>query len=92
MFNAFGLAERLLREAYWVNETSFWRPGATDRSSIVRSGRVQDVADGLSEYPHVIVNQARMQDFLLERMRNSPSRLFPDYGLEADLFTAVPRG
>ncbi|UPO78126.1 FAD-binding monooxygenase [Arthrobacter sp. Helios] len=83
MFNAFGLAERLLREAYWVNETSFWRPGAADRSAIIRSGRVQDVADGLSEYPHVIVNQARMQDFLLERMRNSPSRLEPDYGLEA---------
>lgn len=83
MFNAFGLAERLVREAYWVNETSFWRPDPADRASIIRSGRVQDVADGLSEYPHVIVNQARMQDFLLERMLHSPSRLVPDYGVEA---------
>src|SRR5215218_130702 len=26
MFEAFGLAHGLVREAYWVNETSFWRP------------------------------------------------------------------
>ena len=82
MFNAFGLAERLVREAYWVNETVFWKPDEKDPGTIVRSGRVQDVADGLSEYPHVIVNQARMQEYLLEYMRHSPSRLEPAYGLE----------
>ena len=53
MFNAFGLAEKLLREAYWVNETSFWRPKADDRQRIERTGRVQDTEDGLSEFPHV---------------------------------------
>ncbi|WP_411733128.1 FAD-dependent monooxygenase [Paeniglutamicibacter sp.] len=79
MFNGFGLAEALMREAYWVNETTFWGP-AVDK--IARTGRIQDVADGLSEYPHVIVNQARMQDMLFEHMANSPSRLVPDYGLE----------
>ncbi|MCG2624485.1 FAD-binding monooxygenase, partial [Arthrobacter sp. I2-34] len=82
MFNAFGLAEKLVREAYWVNETSFWGPGGSDRSAIVRTGRMQDVEDGLSEFPHVIVNQARMQDYLLGHMRQSPSRLELDYGLE----------
>src|SRR5260370_36346309 len=61
MFNAFGLAERLLREAYWVNETVFWRPDAADRDAIKRTGRVQDTETGLSEFPHVIVNQARIQ-------------------------------
>ena len=80
MFNAFGLAERLMREAYWVNETTFWGPG--ESGGIARTGRIRDVAEGLSEYPHVIVNQARMQDLLLEHMANSPSRLVPDYGLE----------
>jgi phenol 2-monooxygenase (NADPH) len=82
MFEAFGLAHKLLREACWVNETVFWRPSPQDRSSIVRTGRVQDTEDGLSEMPHVIVNQARMQAYLLEHMANSPSRLVPDYGLE----------
>jgi phenol 2-monooxygenase (NADPH) len=92
MFNAFGLAEKLVREGYWVNETVFWRPDNEDRTKIVRSGRVQDVADGLSEYPHVIVNQARMQDYLLEHMRNSPSRLEPDYGLEVTDVVVDPEG
>lgn len=26
MFNAFGFADRVEREAYWVNETTFWKP------------------------------------------------------------------
>jgi phenol 2-monooxygenase (NADPH) len=82
MFEAFGLSEELVAEAYWVNETVFWRPDPHDRSRIVRTGRVQDVEDGLSEVPHVILNQARIHDYLLGSMRRSPSRLEPDYGLE----------
>jgi phenol 2-monooxygenase (NADPH) len=82
MFEAFGLSEQLVAEAYWVNETVFWRPDAHDRSRIVRTGRVQDVEDGLSEFPHVILNQARIHDYLLGSMRRSPSRLEPDYDLE----------
>jgi phenol 2-monooxygenase len=82
MFEAFGMSEKLEREAYWVNETVFWRPSPQDRSRIVRTGRVQDTEDGLSEFPHVIVNQARLQEYLLEYMRNSSTRLEPDYGTE----------
>ena len=82
MFQAFGLAERLLREAYWVNEVRFWSPSEEDRSTIVRTGWVQDTPAGLSEFPHVIVNQARMQQFLLEHAAKSASRLEPDYGVE----------
>ena len=82
MFEAFGLSEDLIAEAYWVNETVFWRPDENDRSRIVRTGRVQDVEDDLSEFPHVIVNQARIHDYLLGSMRRSPSRLEVDYGLE----------
>ena len=82
MFDAFGLSEKLVREAYWVNETVFWRPSPEDGSRIVRTGRVQDTEDGLSEFPHVIVNQARLQQYLLDYMRRSPSRLEADYGLE----------
>ena len=82
-FEAFGLAERMMAEAYWVNETRFWGPDPADPSRLKRFGRVQDVRDGLSEFPHIIVNQARLLDFLLEHMRNSPSRLRVDYGHEA---------
>ena len=82
MFEAFGLAQQLIREAYWVNETVFWRPSPDERSRIVRTGRIQDTEDDLSEMPHVIVNQARLQQVLLDHMRLSPTRLEADYGLE----------
>ena len=80
MFEAFGFSERVLREAYWVNETTFWKPGE-DRTTIVRGGRIQDTEDGLSEFPHVILNQARVHDFLLDTMRKAPAQLEPDYAL-----------
>ncbi|MFV0463407.1 MAG: FAD-dependent monooxygenase [Nostocoides sp.] len=82
MFQAFGLADALLREAYWVNEVRFWAPNQADRSRIVRTGWIQDTPDGLSEFPHVIVNQARMQEYLLTHMSNSASKLTPAYGIE----------
>jgi phenol 2-monooxygenase (NADPH) len=83
MFEAFGLADRLLREAYWVNETSFWRADPEKPDRIVRTGRVQDVEEGLSEFPHVIVNQARMLAYLRDHMERSAARLTPFYGLHA---------
>jgi phenol 2-monooxygenase len=65
-----------------VNEVRFWGPSETDRSRIVRTGWVEDTPAGLSEFPHVIVNQARMQQYLLDSMARSASRLQPDHGVE----------
>ncbi|MBC5782246.1 FAD-dependent monooxygenase [Ramlibacter sp. USB13] len=79
MFEAFNFAERVLKEACWINEVTFWKPDEKEPGSIVRHGRVQDTEDGLSEFPHVVLNQARVHDFYLEFMRNSPSRLEPHY-------------
>jgi 2-polyprenyl-6-methoxyphenol hydroxylase-like FAD-dependent oxidoreductase len=79
MFEAFGFSGRVLKESYWVNETSFWKPDDSQRDRIVRSGRIQDVEDGLSEFPHVILNQARVHNFYLDVMRNAPTRLEPFY-------------
>jgi phenol 2-monooxygenase len=83
MFEAFGLADRLVKEAYWVNEVTFWRPDPDDPTRIRRTGRVQDVEDGLSEFPHVIVNQARMLAYLRDHMERSAGRARPFYGLDA---------
>jgi 2-polyprenyl-6-methoxyphenol hydroxylase-like FAD-dependent oxidoreductase len=82
MFEAFGFAHQVLKEAYWVNETCFWKPddaAGADKSRIVRSGRVPDVEEGLSHMPHVILNQARIHDFYLEKMQKSAVRLVPHY-------------
>ncbi len=81
MFNAFGFVEKVMKEAYWVNETTFWKPGDSETRQIVRHGRIPDTEEGLSEFPHVILNQARVHDFYLERMRHASNPLNPDYGL-----------
>jgi phenol 2-monooxygenase len=78
-FEAFGFADPVMKEAYWVNEFAFWKPDETRRGALVRSNRIQDVEDGLSEFPHVVLNQARVHDFYLDVMHNSPTRLAPDY-------------
>ena len=92
MLEAFGLAQKLVAEAYWVIETVFWRPSPQDRSRIVRTGRIEDTEDGLSEMPHVIVNQARLQQYLLDTMRKSPTRLEANYGLEFVTLTIESEG
>ena len=79
MFEAFGFAHKVLEEAYWVNETTFWKPSEAEPSHIMRSGRVPDVEEGLSHMPHVILNQARVHDFYLKKMEKSAARLVPHY-------------
>lgn len=89
MFEAFGFAEKVLKEAYWVNEVAFWRP-TKDGTGLRRADRIQDVEDDLSEMPHVILSQARVHDFFLDIMRNSPNRLEPDYEHELIDLTTAP--
>ena len=78
MFEAFGFVEKVLKESYWVNETTFWRPRAGNKG-IRRADRIQDVEDDLSHQPHVILSQARVHDFYLDVMKKASSRLEPDY-------------
>ncbi|HRH87171.1 MAG TPA: FAD-dependent monooxygenase [Rubrivivax sp.] len=82
MFQAFGFADKVKRETYWVNQTAFWMPDPANPAHIRRVGRVQDVADDSSEMPHILINQARLHELFLEVMKNSPSRLEPDYSWE----------
>lgn len=91
MFEAFGFAERVVKEACWINETTFWKPDSLHPGHIVRSGRVQDTEEGLSEFPHVVLNQARVHDFYLEIMRQSAAPLVPFYSrrlLDLDVDTS----
>jgi len=80
MFQAFGFAEEVLRESYWVNETTFWQPSENGEDGISRGSWIRDTAPGLSEFPHVILNQARIHGFYLDLMRKSENRLEPNYG------------
>ncbi|WP_426434613.1 FAD-binding monooxygenase [Bradyrhizobium genosp. P] len=93
MFEAYGFSERVLKEACWINETTFWKPDDNLLENIVRSGRVQDTEEGLSEFPHVVLNQARVHDFYLDVMRKSPAALEPYYDrrlLDLEVDETVP--
>ena len=78
VFQAFGFAEKVVKEGYHVNEVTFWRPGPHG-TGLTRADRIRDVEEDLSEMPHVILSQARLHDFFLEVMRNSSAMLEPDY-------------
>jgi len=81
-FQAFGFAERIIAEAYRITEMAFWKPDPRNPSNIVRAARTLDDPAGISEFPHLIVNQARVLDYFAEVMANSPARMAPDYGYE----------
>lgn len=79
IFQAFGFADRVMKEAYYLKTITFWKHDAEDPSKIVRSTKKPDGRDVYSEFPHVVLNQARVHEFLLDTMRKSPSNLEPDY-------------
>src|SRR5215203_3140621 len=81
-FQAFGFAERITAEAYRITEMAFWKPDPTDASRIHRAALTEDDPTGISEFPHLIVNQARVLDYFAEFAANSPARVQPDYGYE----------
>jgi phenol 2-monooxygenase len=81
-FQAFGFADRITDEAYRITEMAFWKPDPNDSTKIVRAARTPDDATGISEFPHLIVNQARVLDYFAEVMANAPTRMKPDFGYE----------
>ncbi|MBN9178643.1 MAG: FAD-dependent monooxygenase [Microbacterium sp.] len=81
-FQAFGFAERIVAEAYNIGWMNFWGPDPADPSRIVRRSRTADYAYDISEFPHLIVNQARVLDYFAEAAAQGPGRIVPDYGVE----------
>jgi len=81
-FQAFGFAERIIAEAYRICTMNFWTPDPADPTKIIRTDRTLDDETGVSEFPHLIVNQARVLDYFAEVMVNSPTRMTPDFGLD----------
>jgi phenol 2-monooxygenase (NADPH) len=81
-FQAFGFAERIVAEAYNIAWMNFWGPDPQNPRNIVRTARTEDYALKISEFPHLIVNQARVLDYFAESAANAPGRIVPDYGVE----------
>jgi phenol 2-monooxygenase len=81
-FQAFGFAERIVAEAYNIAYMNFWGPDPENPRNIVRTARTEDYAFKISEFPHLIVNQARVLDYFAEAAAHGPGRIVPDYGIE----------
>ncbi|WP_125100260.1 FAD-dependent monooxygenase [Leucobacter chromiireducens] len=81
-FQAFGFANSIIDEAYQITETSFWSADPKEPSHITRTGFTDDDPNGISEFPHLIVNQARVIDYFAEYARRAPARGDVDYGWE----------
>ena len=81
-FQAFGFAGRIIAEAYNIGWMNFWAPDPENPGSIVRTTRTEDYGFKISEFPHLIVNQARVLDYFAEAARGGPARIEPDYGIE----------
>ncbi|MER7446173.1 FAD-dependent monooxygenase [Microbacterium sp. NPDC097977] len=81
-FQAFGFAERIIAEAYNIGWMNFWGPDPENPGEIVRTSRAADYAYDICEFPHLIVNQARVLDYFAEAAAHGPGRIAPDYGVE----------
>lgn len=81
-FQAFGFAPQIIAEAYNIAHMNFWSPDPQNPSNIIRTARTDDYAQFISEFPHLIVNQARVLDYFAEAALYGPGKIRPDYGIE----------
>lgn len=81
-FNAFGFASEIQDESYRNVEMNTWSPDPKEPTNIIRTARVLDDAQGLSEWPHIYVNQSRVLDYFLRDAERAPGKVVPNYGIE----------
>jgi phenol 2-monooxygenase len=88
IMEGFNSSDFVVKEAYRLNQNTFWEPDTTNPEKIKRTHKIADARIGLSEFAHGIVNQARLHELLLEGMENSVTNLVPHYSrrlLELDV-------
>ncbi|EAQ88712.1 hypothetical protein CHGG_05331 [Chaetomium globosum CBS 148.51] len=71
IFDSFGIAEDLLKEAYHVLEVAFWSPDP-DAGGIRRTRYAADKETAISHQPHVILNQARLNALMMGTLGAAP--------------------
>lgn len=80
LFDSFNMAEDLLRASYHVLELAFWVSPNHD-GTIRRSHFAPDKETAISHQPHVILNQARLNEIIIDEIKRTGG--FPiEYGTE----------
>jgi phenol 2-monooxygenase len=72
IFDSFGIAEDLVKEAYHVMEVAFWSNTEGDASGIKRTKYAADKETEISHQPHVILNQARLNAMMTGELGTAP--------------------
>lgn len=81
-FQAFEFYDAIAQEASHMREMSFWGPKPECPSEVARGARAPDPPSYVSEFPLLIVNQARVIDYFAERAANGPAKINVNYGFE----------
>lgn len=88
IFDSFQISEELVREAYHVNELTFWNSDAAS-GRLIRQSTAPDTPPSISHQPHVILNQARVNQIMLNKVLELFPSLQVDYNSEV---TGVTHG
>ncbi len=91
-FQAFGFAPQIIQEAYQITETAFWNPDPANPENIIRTDVTPDDPSDISEFPHLVVNQARVIDYFADYARNAPARAEIDYGWNFETLEVTGEG
>ncbi|KAJ4138497.1 hypothetical protein NW768_002332 [Fusarium equiseti] len=67
IFENLGISAPLLEEAYHVREVAFWSPDESD-GGLQRKDLAYDTEEHLTHQPHVILNQARINELMLNEI------------------------
>lgn len=81
-FEAFGFGREIVGEAYRITETAFWKANPDNPDEIIRTAVTDDDPYDISEFEHIIVNQARVLDYFRKFMADQPTKMTPDFGYE----------
>ena len=84
IFESLGFSNRVLEEAYELRAISFWGQEDSQSGPIQRKDKRADGRGQFSHFPHVVLNQARVHDFLLDTMAKAPAGLHPCYNTGFD--------
>lgn len=81
-FQAFGFAHEIYEEAHTITDMAFWKPDPDNPQNVIREKSVRELPEEHSEWPMMLITQVRIIDHFNRFMKNSPSRMEPDYGYE----------
>lgn len=81
-FQAFGFAHEIFAEAHEITDMAFWVPDPQNPENIMREVSTAELGPEYSEWPMMLITQVRIIDHFNRFMRNSPTRMKPDYGWE----------